>query len=234
MGEDARSSGPRGGLRGTKLAAFWVREESLSVLLLLLVMVMFVLPALHLGADTVVGDVLLGLLFLSGVATVGWSRLGLGLSAVLVVLALGLTWSGLAHAGGTARVLEVAASLGCEVLFFFFVLARALSPGPITRHRVTGAVAAFLLMGLACAFGFELIELLRPGSIAGLAGVDPLGMRRELGYLSLVTLTTVGYGDVTPVGEAARALATFEGFLGQLYPAVTIGWMVSQLPGRQR
>jgi len=234
MGEDARSSGPGDGLRGTKLAAFWVREESLSALLVMLVVLLFVLPALRLGVDTVVDELAFGLLLISGVATVGRRRALLWLSVALVTVTLVLVGSGLAHAGGAARVAETTASLVSVLFFFFLVEARSVSPGPITRHRIQGAVAAFLLLGLASGLAFELMELRSPGSLAGLSGLDPRGVRHEIGYFSLVTLTTVGYGDVTPVSQAARSLAAFEGLLGQLYPAVMIGWMVSQLPGRQR
>jgi voltage-gated potassium channel Kch len=54
-----------------------------------------------------------------------------------------------------------------------------------------------------------------------------------VGYFSLVTLTTVGYGDVTPVTPLARRLAMFEGFIGQLFPAIIIGWMVSSMKRRE-
>ena len=54
----------------------------------------------------------------------------------------------------------------------------------------------------------------------------------KLSYFSTVTLTTVGYGDVTPVTPAARSLATFEGLFGQLYPVIILGWMVASLRTR--
>jgi hypothetical protein len=43
----------------------------------------------------------------------------------------------------------------------------------------------------------------------------------------------VGYGDVTPVSSVARSLATLEGLIGQLYPVVILGWMVSSLRARR-
>ena len=52
-------------------------------------------------------------------------------------------------------------------------------------------------------------------------------------YFSFVTLTTVGYGDITPIGRAARALAMLEGLVGQLYPAIIIARFVS-LPSTSR
>jgi voltage-gated potassium channel Kch len=46
-------------------------------------------------------------------------------------------------------------------------------------------------------------------------------------YFSFVTLTTVGYGDILPVAPVARALATLEALVGQLYPAILIARLVS-------
>jgi hypothetical protein len=46
-------------------------------------------------------------------------------------------------------------------------------------------------------------------------------------YFSFVTLTTIGYGDILPLAPAARGLATMEGLIGQLYPAILIARLVS-------
>ncbi|HCL83429.1 MAG TPA: hypothetical protein DIC22_05605, partial [Chitinophagaceae bacterium] len=51
--------------------------------------------------------------------------------------------------------------------------------------------------------------------------------RTEFMYFSLTTLTTVGYGDITPVNEYARSLANLESLTGQLYPAILIARLVS-------
>ena len=59
--------------------------------------------------------------------------------------------------------------------------------------------------------------------------------RLELLYFSFVTLTTVGYGDITPLLPAARSLAISEALVGQLFPAVLIGRLVSmELLSRSR
>jgi hypothetical protein len=215
------------------LVSFWWREKSLSVLLLLLVGQMFLLPALGQASTGGVGELVFSLLLLSGVAALARRRYALWLTGGLVGAALVLEWSGLAGRGGIARLLETAFSLASFTVFALLVLARTLSPGPINRHRIEGAVAAYLLFGAACGFGYEVMELVAPGSLNLGGGAAHLALRDTLGYFSLVTLTTVGYGDVTPVSAAARALATFEGAVGQLYPAILIGWMIASLPTRR-
>lgn len=45
-------------------------------------------------------------------------------------------------------------------------------------------------------------------------------------YYSFVTITTLGYGDVTPVSDVAKALSVLEAVVGQLYLVVVIAWLV--------
>jgi hypothetical protein len=73
--------------------------------------------------------------------------------------------------------------------------------------------------------------MLRPDAFAGAADNEK-GIARWI-YFSFVTLTTVGYGDVTPVARAARSLAMLEGLIGQLYPAIILGRLLS-LPPSER
>ena len=108
----------------------------------------------------------------------------------------------------------------------------------MSRAALDGSAAGpLLLFGvalLAIGFGyaFEITEWLQPGSIKFAEG-EPEVLDRAASYFSLVTLTTVGYGDVTPVSPLARRIAMFEGFLGQLYPAIIIGWMVGSMRRRE-
>lgn len=100
--------------------------------------------------------------------------------------------------------------------------------GPITGDRIRGAVAAYLLVGLAFVFAYRLVDDASPGALS-IGPIGP-GLRhgaQNLAYFSFVTLTTVGYGDITPVHPAARILAIAEALIGQLYPAILIGRLVS-------
>ena len=109
------------------------------------------------------------------------------------------------------------------------VLAQTFRAGPVNFHRIQGAVAAYLLLGLAWALAYELVSLLAAGafSFAGSGGPE----RPDFVYFSFVTLTTVGYGDVTPVHPVARSLAVAEALTGQLYPAILLARLVSLATG---
>ena len=72
-----------------------------------------------------------------------------------------------------------------------------------------------------------MLEALRPGSFAGLAQPGAVeGMGSELIYYSFVTLTTLGYGEITPVSITARNLAAMEAVTGVLYLATLVARLV--------
>jgi len=108
------------------------------------------------------------------------------------------------------------------------VLIQVLQRREVTADTIAGAACVYMLLGLLWATAYLLLEHLHPGSF-----VIPPAWRltgNEIGpaltYFSYVTLTTVGYGDVTPAGPAAGGLAVVEAAVGQLFLAVTIARLV--------
>ncbi|MFC6487470.1 potassium channel family protein [Nitratireductor sp. GCM10026969] len=71
---------------------------------------------------------------------------------------------------------------------------------------------------------FALIEWLAPGSFAASSG-DEITWQKMV-YYSYITLTTLGYGDITPVGTYAQAFASFEAVLGVLYTVILLSRLV--------
>ena len=101
---------------------------------------------------------------------------------------------------------------------------RTFSRGHITANRVQGAVVVYLLSGFAFALIYHSIYIMAgPNAFKGLISFR----RTEFMYFSLTTLTTLGYGDLTPVNVYARTLTGLEALIGQLYPAILIARLVS-------
>ena len=95
-------------------------------------------------------------------------------------------------------------------------------------HRVIGAINVYLLVGLTGAFLFELLHYTFGSSITGdLVLTTPDQNFADYIYYSMVSLTTVGYGDILPANAAARMLSVFLSTIGILYPAVVIAKLVS-------
>jgi hypothetical protein len=209
------------------LQRFWEHDPGLSLILGLLVLMLFVLPSVAArgGERGPLVDLAFSLLLLAGVAGL---RVGAVVRGLLLLAALAATvvlWWPAAHEA--AQALASLVSLG---LMAIVVVAQAFRSGPVNVHRIQGAVAAYLLLGLAWASAYELVAALAPGAFAS---AQSLGRHSQAWiYYSFVTLTTVGYGDVTPLHPAARSLAVLEALVGQLYPAILLARLVSLQPQR--
>ena len=169
---------------------------------------------------------MLSLIFISGlIATVSSARLILLGSA----LALFILFVGLVDATyPTARlyVLDDATALPLMGVMIALVGRQVLREGPITVHRIRGAMALYLLIGLLWAMAYDLVETLSPGSFK-IGSSTPGNSLGTLGYYSFTTLTTLGPGDVFPITHIARSLTVLEALVGQLFPAVLIARLVS-------
>lgn len=101
----------------------------------------------------------------------------------------------------------------------------------VTADTIFGAVAVYLLFGVVMAMLFHFLNNINPGSVIASVGeatniVERFDQFAETLYFSFITLTSVGFGDLTPIGPAARSLAMFEGVIGQLYLAILIARLV--------
>ncbi|MGA7462395.1 MAG: potassium channel family protein, partial [Candidatus Korobacteraceae bacterium] len=105
------------------------------------------------------------------------------------------------------------------------LLTQIFRPGRVTHVRIQGAVAVYLLFGIAWAHAYRITAILHPGSFAFQAG--ELATVADWIYYSFVTLTTVGYGDIVPTAQISRTLAVAEALIGQLYLAVMIARLVA-------
>jgi hypothetical protein len=104
------------------------------------------------------------------------------------------------------------------------ILSYLFTEDEITGDVIMGAICVYFLIGLAWAFIFFTLELFQPGSFQ-----MPQGQGTDLShfsYYSYVTLTTLGYGDITPISTQARSLALLEAIMGQLYIAILVAKLV--------
>ena len=118
-------------------------------------------------------------------------------------------------------------------LFAFLLLAtvsamRQVAVGhDLNPNRIVGAVCIYLLLGVMWSIAYLLVEFFQPGSFSGLAELVSPSWSPDWVYYSFVTITTLGYGDITPVTETARSLSLAEAIVGQFYIAVVVASLVS-------
>jgi ion channel len=213
------------------LRRFWSSDRSLTALLLLLVVLIFVVDPLgDLGiGGRVLIDVVFSLLLISGVGAAARGVFPTVAVSVLLLATLALRW--LRWSSGAewlAAPNAFSSALLCAILAAV-VLAQVFREGPITAQRLQGAVAVYLLFGLAWAFTYTFIALRWPDAFASSAvATNPKSdLSSRFVYFSFVTLTTTGYGDITAVHPMARSLVMAEALVGQLFPAILLARLVS-------
>nr|WP_254896055.1 potassium channel family protein [Synechococcus sp. HK05] len=132
----------------------------------------------------------------------------------------------------------------CERLVRMLALERR-----INREVLFGALAGYLLLGLAAGLLFSALETVVPGSFAASRVIDAPVLRWhgahanpaspvwavdfvELNYFAFVTLTTTGYGDIHPVTPQTQMLCVMVAITGTLYLAMVMGVLISRYTAR--
>lgn len=204
----------------------WQSQVNLSLFLGLEILIAFVLPSLGFGREDtqLYSDIGFSVLLLSGVA-IAWGRRRLFVLTSLVAgISLVVRW--IARFDRSPRLLLWSDwwTLAAVAAIAFVLLSQIFRPGRVTHLRIQGAIAVYLLFGVFWAHAYHIAATLVPGSFAGPAELTNVS---GWAYYSFVTLTTVGYGDITPVSQVARTLSIAEALTGQLYLAVLIARLVA-------
>jgi hypothetical protein len=97
----------------------------------------------------------------------------------------------------------------------------------VTAELIYGAINVYLLIGLSFTFMLALVEFIQPGSITGLESLSVADDSvMPFLYFSFVTMTTLGYGDMSPATGPAASLVYVEAVVGQLYVAIMMARLV--------
>jgi hypothetical protein len=219
-------------LSGLNQRHFWSAESGLTSLLVFTLIYLFVTCALtNFKYGDLAADLLFSLIIVAGVITTfrqPWVRF---LAAFLAIASLSLTWEQSLHPGGSLAIPDLVLKLIFLGLLLAVLIVQVFAGGPVTAHRIRGAIVVYLLLGGAWALIYNLVHLTTPNAFhlaAGLSGGETGGIQRLLTYFSFTTLTTTGFGDIIPTNPLSRTLAMFEAMAGQLYLVITLARLVSQ------
>ena len=167
-------------------------------------------------------------ILLTGIRTVSESprhfRIGLALGIPTFIL----EWVSYFVPG---HALAVATSITTLVFVIYVgirIFGYVLAPGEVNPDKLFAAGSFYFLIGLAFAIIYGVLEFLTPGSFAGITLFgDENRPTAELLYYSFVTLTTLGYGEITPVTPQVRSLAAIEAMMGVFYLAIMVARLVA-------
>jgi len=214
-------------------AGGWQRRFSTIELLLAITAMFVVFPFVeHLRSAALIESILLTIVLISAVLAVAGEKRVLMVALIVALPTLLARWvhhfqpdllpPEIFLVGGIALVVLVIASL------LRFVMTASL----VTTEVLSAGISAYLLLGVAWTFAYWLVAEVIPDAFAfnasikgemSIQGFDGL-------YFSFITLTTVGYGDISPVSKVARMLAAMEAITGPLYLAVLIARLVALRP----
>lgn len=132
------------------------------------------------------------------------------------------------------RLVLISCLLDLAVLVFLtgVIVVHVVSRERVNLDKILGAISAYLLLGLVWALIYGALELAYPGSfqlgsqVANGSALPHWGDLDNFIYYSLVTLSTLGYGDIVAVTRAARAWSALEAILGQLYLAILLARLI--------
>ena len=147
-----------------------------------------------------------------------WRKWKHGMTVVIAGLMVGDAFS-------ESRLLALGTLVGCFIylsLSLYLIWKQVLFTGAVDTNKIIGSICIYLLLGLVWAFGYLITETLFPGSFNGLDHEVWQNNLQQFTYYSMVTLTTVGYGDITPEQPVAHFLAYMEGITGIFYTTVLV------------
>ncbi|KAA6185109.1 two pore domain potassium channel family protein [Thiohalocapsa marina] len=183
-------------------------------------------------ATTAIGELLGNLaasaVLLAGLASMYHNRMLLLIGCVVLVPALATRWTFFWLQASALAPISISFSLLFTVFnagALFLYIQRRGSP---TNDTVYGGICVYVLLGYAFALIFILLEMLAPGSFA-FASAPPQGtieLQSQLIYFSFVTLSTLGFGDITPATPPAQSLTMIESVVGPMFIAVFIARLV--------
>jgi hypothetical protein len=164
------------------------------------------------------------------VAVIGLWLLSLLMSAI-ALLPLPLPLRALSHAAGIVALVPLL--VACVVGFLMFVFRNR----RLTADGIFATVASYLLIAFIFAQVYLFVLIWTPDSFQLPLAADqrsPQGLQTDMIYFSLITLATVGYGDILPTSDVTRMLAVIEAVIGQFYVAVVVAIFVGMYASQPR
>lgn len=211
----------------------FVKPYRFRVLLGILLVLFAVVPFFEKRLFT---DLMATALLIFALSAISDSRRQLITGSLVALFAIAAIWMVRWFPGKQLTIAENALDILFLIFVIFAILGNVFRSREITTESLAGAICAYLLIGLLWADVFSILETVRPGSFSSVTATSDAVTAVEsarhqvaqFSYFSFVTLSTLGYGDITPLTRPARNLAALEAIFGQLYLAVLIARLVSQ------
>ena len=206
------------------------------VLLLCLLALVLLFPLFDQG-DSLVRDLLLTAIFFSGIFSLDFSSLSLKILLPLGTATAATTWLGHFMANDVVSLVDFITTvlfLAAIVVLMVRHIARSQN---VTPTIILSSINGYLLLGVLSAALLAIADVVHryifsSGSQAILFPGKTVPQFSDYMYFSFVTLTTLGYGDVTPASHLSRSMAVLIALTGQLYMTILIAMLVGKFLAR--
>ena len=207
------------------LKSYLFKKRFFLLLILLLAMLMGV-P--FIGDDSglrFVVDIFVSGIFIAAMYAISDKKYNVLLALFLIIPMLVDMWADYFTSADRTLVVSQIFSIFFLGFAIFHVVNFIFKQKEVTPEIIFASVVVYLLMALLWSNIYQLLETFAPGSFQ-MPGGQIQNDRLLFLYFSLVTITTLGYGDMTPLTDRAAGLATVEALVGQIYLVVMVAWLV--------
>ncbi len=188
----------------------------------------------------VIGTFLIEILFtfilLFSIYLIRKDRRILWVGAVLVIPSIVLFWVSFLINSNLLHLVANGLTLTFVGIVIIILTHRVFFSDQVEAYLIHGALSIYLLIGFFWALLYTSIELVAPGSHIGFEQFIGRGAIKDLKgnfdlliYHSFVTLTTLGYGDITPINPLVRTLSVIEAIMGQFYIATLVAGLIGRI-----
>lgn len=203
----------------------WFRSHFFYLIVAIMAMILFAPFLKEFTRLRFLMDIFFSVIFISGIYAISHQKRYI---VIAVLLALPMIISLWAKYIFVSDYLIIVGRL-FGILFFGFAIIHIgqfmYNAQDVTQDVLFAAIVVYLLMAIMWAFIFGLLELIHPGSFNS-PEAHNLEASELFLYFSFITITTLGYGDITPANEMANSLAVVEAVVGQIYLVVVVAWLV--------
>lgn len=120
----------------------------------------------------------------------------------------------------------------CYVVFFLFIFLEVLKylikPSYINADIISASACGYFLLIEISTFLLQYFVYQNPQSFKGIDFTSPANTYIDLVYFSSITLTSIGFGDITPNAHHTKLITSFFGIVGQFYSVVLVGILISK------
>jgi hypothetical protein len=148
----------------------------------------------------------------------------------LLIVAIVALAVGLLTEGDTSSTITLSASAMLYIVTPIVIIRHLAVRPTVDLQTLLGAVAAYVMVGMVFAFGYELVALQQSSSFFGAQGD---GTPSDIFFFSFTTLTTTGYGNLVPAANPGRNLAVTEMLIGQLFLVTVVAKVVTSWAPRR-